>query len=629
MASFFNSWIFKHRLVRSHFLTTAAAASKRAVLYVRPLYAYAIENTGTSAVTLNEPFYGETTSVSASGTVYIFPQPGVFQIEIYSASGTISVVAHRVSPMGDIDHLPEEEIPIGQFPLSDPNAIESNAKAKFERPNLPILTETKFYRRIDGRWRTDSAFPTLTPFRNPTYMTTDMPPVEVTLTGYYMLATGPGLTNVYLRITYVSADGNDLNDGQTPNTAKRTLRGTTLSNGLIGDNVPRYIILESGRYMEFEEGWFEQPLGAHKMITSSIAGVTAFLTNRLRNLDGTLPAWTAPVGTVYEWPAANLRATDPSCIVDFSLVDTDNRPTIAFIGPQTATYQPNAYVDSGSLFYDRGSTASFDPTKVFVLAGGTPHKHSNPNYRLWVRDVEMWGGAPVFNGSNANPTVAAIRQFFMDSAIRFGGQVPVNQDLVKLEQIGLTTFLRCELTDSASDGSDSRTGRLVLEEASAFKFCGTNAGSGKSKNQASTAHEGALVLSIDSEYAFTGGACVADAQVGVASLPTYRMVLGCFLHSSRGEGGGRRYGLALAEPPTYDPNDTSTAWVVDPSWVGRFGEGVAQTTAKVILYKPTTIWSVDLFESWESSLDVASKNFAIPSLTFRSRKEGLIGSKTS
>jgi hypothetical protein len=575
------------------------------VVYVRPLYRYAIENLGDAAVTLVEPFYGESWSLTGGGVVFLKPRPGVFQIEI-SASTDERVAVYRLLPVEETDDLPEAEIPVAQFILASNSDVSSNVQSVFNQTGQSIFPDLKFFRRANGRWRTNSAWPEFTLVKVPISGT------DTNCMRY---------NGVDYVITYVLSTGSNT-DGNTPATAKLSL------TGLLSDSTPRYIVLESGRHFSYPEGWQQQDFGATKIITSSIAGVPAFLTNRILASGGGLPTWTNPSGGRFECAAPNLGGVNPSCIVDFSQTDTDDRPLVAFFAASTDTFTPRCYMNSTTLVYERGNATGFDASKVYILRGGNPQKHLNYLYKMWMRDVEMWGGDPVFNGSSSTAGQANFN-FLMDCAIRFGGRLPDAGDLVKLEQLGFTTFLRCELTDSAADGSDGNIKHVVLEESSAFLFCGTNPGSELVRNQASTGHRGARMISVDSEYAFTGGACIADVSLDVES--TYRLTLGCFIHSSRGTSTSRYYGLVLSEPSGYN-TDATTAWLLDPTWVGRFSEGNSMVLRKVAGYAVTTCWSFQQFQSWESVFPitpVVSKNFAIPSLAFRALQELPVGSKTT
>jgi len=382
-------------------------------------------------------------------------------------------------------------------------------------------------------------------------------------------------------VTYLSPTGADGNAG-TVSAPKKTI------DTVWTDATNRILILdtENGEF-DYITGFKGNSPGANKVVVSKFgaAGKRATVTMKSPG-PYTWVADTTP-GVYY-----TVVSTTMHYAIDYAKQDLTGRPfrydSRYWLKANFVSGTPDLNINTlalcrsnvGTLFYDSGTsrvyintgdTVNSPSSSVVIYRGTACVVHNTPANQVWFNGVDIVGGSIPVSSVN---TVTSIVNGFFNMTISLGTQTAEGGLL--MDGPGTTYLQNVTVVDIPADGFDSKNTRQVIADNINGKYCGlhqyfvtgvTYHCYNYKKNQATTCH-GSKMISVNSEFSFSGGANVQD--VVLSAVPAYHLALGAYIHD--GQSTDRASDTFPADIFVGSTSgDTSRNWLIDVKWTDRYG----------------------------------------------------------
>ncbi|RYG32829.1 hypothetical protein EON81_19710 [bacterium] len=335
-----------------------------------------------------------------------------------------------------------------------------------------------------------------------------------------------GFTRVYID----PINGNDLNNGNSWGTAKKTIRQT------IGDPGNRVIIVPNGSLFDHNDGPRGGNVGGHTVLmTEDIEGTPARITSRMRK---TAPPWVWDAGLgLWKWPAAPTDLV-MGCAFDLTHADEEGNPYRYDPYGSLAACQAGVY----RLFRDVAATTIYIKHPAGAAAdvtGIVPHygvSCINNNAPYWFRGLNLdfeCAGAACYSNNPTSGTTTSDQAFYrcrFEIGTRLVSGNPATGNSTYASEPGHSLFWRCTAQGSSSDGFNYQAGHKSIEVECRGMANGYRASDEHSTtNQGSTNH-GSHCFRILGEYGRNGGPGIQDVKSG--GLESISVNVGCWTYDS-------------------------------------------------------------------------------------------------
>jgi hypothetical protein len=134
----------------------------------------------------------------------------------------------------------------------------------------------------------------------------------------------------------------------------------------------------------------------------------------------------------------------------------------------------------------------------------------------------------------------ALQETFENGGFGFNFNSTTGANVAEFAGNGYTTFKNCTFFGSSADVVDYRTRRFAVEDRCWFRGAG-HQNQASVLSQCSTAHGGARIISVNSDYGGSYGPTIQDVREN--NVDSYRIMLGCWMSDSKSSTSATKVGF--------------------------------------------------------------------------------------